>query len=272
MASRDGAPGLQVVINADDFGKSDETVDATIECFEAGALTSATLMASMPATGRAAAFAASRPEFGFGAHLSFVRDPADRPLSDPARVPCLVDSDGRLLPTNTVRRRALLGRLDPAQIEIEIEAQVGALRDLGVPITHVDSHRHLHKFAPFRAALAEALPRLGITRVRAVQDVYLERAALSLTHWVGPHWRKGIRRSFDTTEHFFMPSMAEPPWSAQLLERVPTLAATSLEVGVHPGSDEAWRRRDHDETIAFAQGLQGIAALVDWRSVAPVGR
>ena len=40
---------LQLVVNADDFGQSDDTVDATIECFEAGALTSATLMAGMPA-------------------------------------------------------------------------------------------------------------------------------------------------------------------------------------------------------------------------------
>ena len=38
MSSRE----LQLIVNADDFGKSDDTVDATVECFEAGAVTSAT--------------------------------------------------------------------------------------------------------------------------------------------------------------------------------------------------------------------------------------
>jgi len=41
-------------------------------------------------------------------------------------------------------------------------AQLGRIRDLGVAISHVDSHGHLHKFKPFCAALKEVLPRHGI--------------------------------------------------------------------------------------------------------------
>ena len=53
--------------------------------------------------------------------------------------------------------------------------------DAGVPVSHVDSHRHLHKYGPFAGALRRVLPGLGIERVRNVQDVYLRRRLLSPT-------------------------------------------------------------------------------------------
>jgi predicted glycoside hydrolase/deacetylase ChbG (UPF0249 family) len=37
---------LRIILNADDFGASDEAVRATVECFERGGLTSATIMAA----------------------------------------------------------------------------------------------------------------------------------------------------------------------------------------------------------------------------------
>jgi predicted glycoside hydrolase/deacetylase ChbG (UPF0249 family) len=264
MSSRE----LQLIVNADDFGQSDDTVDATIECFAAGALTSATLMAGMPATDRALAFAREHPELGFGAHLTFSADPAEHPLADPELVPCLLGYDGKLLSTRELRMRALLGRLVPQQLEREIEAQVRAIQEAGVTVSHVDSHRHLHKFAPFRAALTRALPRLGIRRVRAVQDVYLRRPLASPTYWLGRRWRVSIRRAFETTEHFFMPSKEDRPWGKAVSQLVAALGAGSLEVGVHPGFEEGWRDRDRLAALELARSLPGGVKLVDWRTVA----
>ena len=102
---------MLIVLNADDFGASEETVRATIECFEQGALTSATIMPGMPATEAAVAYARSRPDLSFGVHLSFVANGLERPLSDPAALGGLVDDDGRFLPTGEARRRALLRRI-----------------------------------------------------------------------------------------------------------------------------------------------------------------
>ena len=47
----------KLIVNADDFGFDDETVDWTIRGFEQGKITSATVMAGMPATERAVAYA-----------------------------------------------------------------------------------------------------------------------------------------------------------------------------------------------------------------------
>ena len=260
-----------LIVNADDFGQSDDTVGATIECFEAGALTSATLMPAMPATERALEFARSHPEHGFGVHLTLSADPARRPLVDPELVPCLVDTDGTLLSTREVRTRALTGRLVPQQLEREIEAQVRSVLDAGVPASHVDSHRHLHKFAPVRAALASVLPRLEIRRVRAVQDLYVSRPLLSPTYWLGRRWRASIRRAFETTEHFLMPSKSEGPWSEAVAGLIAGLEAGSLEVGLHPGHEEAWRDRDRASAIELVRAVGGRVQLVDWRTL-DVGR
>ena len=88
----------KVITNADDFGYSADTVRATIECFERGALTSATIMANMPATQEAVRYAAAHPELSFGAHLTFVGgDGGERPLLEAGQIPHLVDAQGGFL-------------------------------------------------------------------------------------------------------------------------------------------------------------------------------
>ena len=144
----------------------------------------------------------------------------------------------------------------PQQLEREIEAQVRAVLDAGVPASHVDSHRHLHKFAPVRAALASVLPRLGIRRVRAVQDLYLSRPLRSPTYWLGRRWRASIRRAFETTEHFFMPSKSDRPLGEPVARLVAGLEAGSLEIGVHPGRAEAWRDRDRASALELVRRLR----------------
>ena len=76
---------MQLMLSADDFEYSDHTVDRTIACFEAGALTSASIMANMPATERAADWARSQLEFSFGVHLVYCTDESERAVAPPRR-------------------------------------------------------------------------------------------------------------------------------------------------------------------------------------------
>jgi hypothetical protein len=243
---------MLVILNADDFGSSADTVRATIECFDRGALTSATIMPGMPATDEALAFARSRPEFSFGVHLTLVGDGTERPLAGPEAVPGLTRPDGALLPTNTVRLRALTRRLPAAELERELAAQIALVRDAGVPVSHVDSHRHVHKLPAVREALARVLPRFGIRRVRNVQDVYLRRPLKSATYWLGPLWRRQLMRLASTTTHFYMPTgTGDVDWDRRLLEQIAALEG-SLEIGVHPGTEDEWRAAERRAVEAFA--------------------
>jgi hypothetical protein len=267
MSSRNADSRLQLIVNADDFGQSEDTVAATVECFEAGGLTSASVMAGAQATEQAVEYALAHPEFGYGVHLTFVRHPLDRPVSDPELVPSLVDGEGCLLTTRAIRAKALTGRLAVPDLEREIEAQVEAISATGVPVSHVDSHRHVHKLAPFRQALSNVLPRLGVRHVRNAQDVFLTRQLLRPTYWVGRRWRRRIQQRFATTDHFFMPLPDEPPWAEGLLAILDGLPGRSLEVGVHPGYAEPWRDRDRLDVLRLLSATNERVQLVDWRSL-----
>lgn len=259
---------MRIVVNADDFGASVETVAATIQCLETGTVTSATIMPTMPAADEALAYARERSDRSFGVHLTFVGDGEERCASVPGDVSALVDEEGRFPRARPVRLRALLHRLPVAQIEREIAAQLALVRDGGVSISHVDSHRHLHKLAPFRQALIRVLPRFGIDRVRTVQDVYLSRPRAGATYWVGSFWRRPLRRAFRTTDHFYMPaSTGDLRWADELLRRIGPLPGPTIEVGVHPGP-EGWRadeRRSAERLAAAAPELGH--ELVTWRAI-----
>lgn len=258
-----------MILHADDFGTSADTVRATIECFEQGALTSASIMAGMPATDEATAYARAHPELDFGVHLTFVGETGERPLSPPQEIPDLASPEGRFHPTRQLRLRALAGRLPEDQIERELVRQVEAVREAGVDVTHVDSHRHLHKLPSFRKALEGALPRLGIRRVRAVQDVYLKRPLTSPTYWLGSRWQRRLARAFATTDHFYMPTSAgDAGWEGRLAEIARRLRGKTLEVGVHPGFDD-WRDGERTSVLQFASlARDGGHELVAWKDLA----
>src|SRR5690348_1454589 len=110
---------MKIVLNADDFGYDADTVRATIDCFEQGALSSASIMANMPETRAAIDYARSHPHFGFGVHLTYVSTGTERALSDPKTIPALCDDTGTLFPYSVVRLRATRGQIPEDQIERE---------------------------------------------------------------------------------------------------------------------------------------------------------
>src|SRR3990170_1779545 len=126
---------MRLILHADDFGSSADTVRATIDCFEQEVLTSASIMPRMPATDQAIEFARSHPELDFGVHLTFVGDDEERPIMPPEQIPALATPAGRFRKTRDQRIRALLRRLPGEQIEREVACQLDAGREGGMGIT-----------------------------------------------------------------------------------------------------------------------------------------
>jgi predicted glycoside hydrolase/deacetylase ChbG (UPF0249 family) len=251
------------------FGYDADTVAATAVCLDDGSLTSATIMPRMPGTEAALEAARRMPHRSFGVHLTFVCDTVEAPLSPPESIPALVAADGRFLPSQVVRKLAMLRRLPVDQIKREAAAQIDAIRSAGIPVSHVDSHGHLHKFAPFQAALVDVLRERGIRKVRNVQDVYLKRPLKSPTFWLGPIWRRSLMRSFVSTDHFYMcTSAGDSNWPERLVDVIQARASASWEVGVHPGFAEAWRRSEHDAIQAFAALARARGhRLIGWNAL-----
>lgn len=152
---------LPLIIHADDFGETLEITEGICVAIEAGVVTSTSIMANMPGTAEALRRApALARQASFGLHLNLCEG---SPLTGG---PSLMDASGRLLRKRALAARALTGKLSLPELESEVAAQIGLLRDAGIRVSHLDGHKHLHQLPVVCAAVANVLPRFGIERVR----------------------------------------------------------------------------------------------------------
>jgi hopanoid biosynthesis associated protein HpnK len=161
-------PPIRLIVNADDFGLSESVNAAVLEAHDRGILTSCSLMVAEPAAGAAARAASQRPSLAVGLHVTAVCGRAVLPSSDVSE---LVSASGRFSDNPvTAGLRYAFSRKARAQLERELRAQFERFHELGLPLSHVDGHLHMH-MNPFvfdrAAALAE---EFGCRRIRIPRD------------------------------------------------------------------------------------------------------
>jgi dolichyl-phosphate beta-glucosyltransferase len=131
----------RVIIHADDYGLAPGVNRAIEEGLASGAVHSASILLGGDHAGPALRWAAAHPEFDFGVHLNLTQG---RPVLPPGRVSSLVGPDGRFRPLLPLAARVALRRVALHEIEAEWRAQIAAVREAGVLISHLDSHQHVH--------------------------------------------------------------------------------------------------------------------------------
>lgn len=160
-----------VIVNADDLGMSREVNDATFDLMEKGRISSATLMANAPTTSQAARRVHEFPACSFGVHLNLTQF---EPLIGGASARLLVDTDGQLSRAiETVRPS--LARL--RAVHEELCAQIDRVASLGVRISHLDSHNHVHTRPWLFPVLKDLQRRYRIRRVRLSKNFYSPQQA-----------------------------------------------------------------------------------------------
>jgi len=154
-----------LIVNADDYGLTEAVSAGILRAHHHGLVTSTSALTLAPGFARTGAWLADAGGLGVGVHLAAVGE--DPPLLAAAEIPSLVDGRGRLASSWRVfLRRATAGRVDPDDLRREFGAQIDAVAALGVPISHLDSHQHLHLWPSVRpVVLALAMDR----RVPAVR-------------------------------------------------------------------------------------------------------
>lgn len=263
---------MRVILHADDFGYDKDTTQATIELLEAGALTSATIMPTMPAAEEAMAYAAIHKDFSFGVHLTYV-DGLKPALQKEGST--LLDSNGVFYPSNDVRKKAIALKLKKQDIVDESMAQIEKVRKASVDISHLDSHGHLHKFPSFLLALPDIKKRSGITRVRRVQNVFLQKPGLSPTTILNRCFDWRIAHTCRTTDYFYMSANnMETEWADAVLAQMDRLPQNAIiEIGVHPGhantESERWRIAEYNDMMDFATKLRafGKHQIITWNEL-----
>lgn len=130
-----------MIINADDLGYSPAVNRAIVDLFEAGLVTSTSLLVNQPYSEEGAEIALRSPRLSVGVHLNLSRG---RPLLSPELVPSLVDETGRFCDPRQLFQRALLGQIRWYEAAAELETQVEWALARGVQIDNLDTHVHFH--------------------------------------------------------------------------------------------------------------------------------
>jgi hopanoid biosynthesis associated protein HpnK len=155
----------RLVVTADDFGAAIEVNEAVEQAHRDGILTAASLMVAGEAVDDAVSRARAMPTLGVGLHVVLVDG---WPVLPADRLPMLVDSYGRF--------RTDMGRMSfkifaspdaRRQLALEVEAQFAAFAATGLPLDHVNAHKHFHLHPTVAATILKIGRRYGMRAVRA---------------------------------------------------------------------------------------------------------
>ena len=141
IAQRLGHPANAklLILHADDLGAAHSIDAASFEALDRGDINSASAMVPTPWITEVAAYARAHPNADIGLHLTITSEWETYrwgSVESANRVPSLLDSTGTF--PNEVDPVARSAK--PAEVELELRAQVERALKLGIRPTHLDSH------------------------------------------------------------------------------------------------------------------------------------
>ncbi|BCO07677.1 hypothetical protein GF1_00530 [Desulfolithobacter dissulfuricans] len=161
---------VKVIINADDLGMDARTNELVFELMAKKKITSATIMANGSACEEAVALHEKFPACSFGVHLNLT---SGMPLSgNLASLAPITDSDGRFTGLDSLLY-APKTRILIKGVYNELSLQIKKLLSLGLDISHIDSHQHIHNIPSIFPAVKMLQKKYGIRRIRLSKNLYL---------------------------------------------------------------------------------------------------
>jgi len=237
-----------LAITADDFGLSEPVNAAVEEAHRRGILSAASLMVGGPAAADAVKRARALPSLRIGLHVVLVNDD---PIIPPAQIPALVDASGRL--RNDLVGYSARSTIDPSmrrQIRAEIAAQFEAFRATGLPLDHVNAHRHFHLNPIVAASIVRIGRQYGMQalrvplepwRVVADIDPQTRRVAGRIVAPWAAWMRHQVRRAgLNTADAVFGLAWSGAMTKSRLASLLGRLPPGFVEIYLHPATTDAF--------------------------------
>jgi predicted glycoside hydrolase/deacetylase ChbG (UPF0249 family) len=251
-------PGL--IVNADDLGIEPATTRGIASSYRNGIVSSASVIVTTPTVADAVT-TANADKIPVGLHVALTQG---RAIAGP-RLSHLVDESGafKLRAHELIRIR----RKDTAlieQIRIEMRAQLARASDLGLTLTHVDSHQHVHMNPVLFPILEDEASAFGIRRIRFSREPLCffwcaGRYGQILRRNNLPKWlvtrlyARQIKPRLESPDLFFGIFHSGVIVKHVLLKFLTAMPADkSVEICIHPGLPERTSSRSAREFEAFA--------------------
>ena len=232
----------QLIVNADDFGRTHGVSAGILRAHREGIVTSTTAMMNMPGVAADLRRAKTEaPRLGLGVHLNFT---AGRPLLPPEWCASLVDEHGHFLTQEAVM--AAPDRVKHDELREELKSQISAFKNaMSTLPDHLDAHHFVHLYPPLFEIyldLADSfkLPvRIPIPRQEAELDhmpPIIGGTPPETAKSIGRTDQKILAaRAIKSTDHFvatFYDKTVSVPF---LMEILASLPQGSSELMTHPG-------------------------------------
>ena len=192
----------KIIVNADDFGINEIVTSEIERMIKNGYVTSTTIMANGACLNEVKRFALQYPEVSYGVHLclsEFYSTTRNKGLYRAG----LTDENGAFVKKAIFSLKNLSDKDVQDAIKEELRAQIDVVQSLGFPISHADSHHHVHTIYPLRMAFVEVLEEKGIDKIRLGYDYPFH----SRIHVKGWYYRERLNRlykaRFRTVDAFY---------------------------------------------------------------------
>jgi hopanoid biosynthesis associated protein HpnK len=267
-----------LIVTADEFGLHETVNEAVERASRGGILTAASLMVCGPAAADAVRRARRLPALRIGLHLVLADGWSSLPHQ---QIPSVADADGRMGEDMLLRGvRYFASAAARKQLEAEIRAQFLAFARTGLPLDHVNAHKHFHlhptilgiliRFAREFGARAMRVPNEPLWFTARYRSWHAAAGGTLLTPWlVFMRHRLRVAGIFHNDCVFGIAQSGSMD-ELQLLEILARLPPGVTEICLHPaatsgtavaGSMRAHRHADELAGLLSPRVREVIAAL-----------
>lgn len=218
----------QVIVNADDFGINEVVTSEIEQMIVEGRVSSTTIMANGKCLEEVKRFAIEHPNISYGIHLC-LSEFDSLTKSFELHKAGLTDNQGRFVPNAIFTLKNLAKPEVKQAICNELNTQLDVIKELGIPLSHADSHHHVHSICALADVFIEVLTKHGIKKIRRAPDFHTFRAKMHLLQYARLNQlNKTYSSYFRTTDDFYSYGMF-------IRKGQPFVQGGVVELMCHPG-------------------------------------
>jgi len=246
-----------LIINADDFGRSHASNEATLRTLKEGVVSSTSLMVPCPWALHAMHLLSDHPDISFGVHLTVICDVVQYrwgPLTSKDKVPSLIDETGFFYYVERIPEFLTQAKL--SELEVEFRTQIEAVLAASLKPTHLDWHCLQNGG---RADIFEMT--VGLAKEYGLALRVHDRPVIETVQ------RQGLpTNDYDLLDSYALSSIEKSAHYAQMLRDLPVGLS---EWAVHPGlgnaelqalEPESWQVRQADFDFLISRQARSIIA------------